>query len=44
MPILIHETWIEKIPSSWIPDDGEMHTARGLVVGYGLSDEGESLK
>ena len=49
MAILIHgstrgmsslQPWIEKIPSSWIPDDRGIYiSARGLVVGYGLSSD-----
>ena len=34
------QPWIEKIPSSWIPDDRGIYiSARGLVVGYGLSSD-----
>lgn len=34
------QPWIEKIPSSWIPDDRGIYiSTRGLVVGYGLSSD-----
>ena len=34
------QPWIEKIPSSWIPDDRGIYiSAQGLVVGYGLSSD-----
>ena len=49
LAILIHgstrgmsslQPWIEKIPSSWIPDDRGIYiSTRGLVVGYGLSSD-----
>ena len=34
------QPWIEKIPSSWIPDDRGIYiSTQGLVVGYGLSSD-----
>ena len=34
------QPWIEKIPSSWIPDDRGIYISdRGLVFGYGLSSD-----
>ena len=34
------QPWVEKIPSSWIPDDRGIYISnQGLVIGYGLSSK-----